>query len=65
MWEDYAMMLRIFKHYTFHFTNSLTESRRSAFSSYPGVLMSLDDFYRLDDINLVGMLPINIVVVFY
>jgi hypothetical protein len=42
------MMLRIYKHYTLNFQNPLTASKTTSFSSYPGVLMSLDDFYRLD-----------------
>lgn len=48
MWEDYAMMLRIFKYYDLNFNSVLVQSSNMAFSGYPGVLVSLDDFWRTD-----------------
>lgn len=45
-WFTYSSMLRISKHYDFsalHATSA--HGRRTTFSSYPGVLSSLDDFY--------------------
>jgi len=48
-WFIYAGMNRIYKHYSFALTDTeVTASNRSSFSSYPGVLSSLDDFYLMD-----------------
>jgi len=41
-WFNYGSMLRIFKSYDF---DVASPGRRTAFSSYPGLLSSLDDFY--------------------
>ena len=56
MWSTYHSMLRMIKKYDFkfHFTpnsvqkdNSLTAGHCMSFSSYPGTVLSLDDFYIL------------------
>jgi hypothetical protein len=41
-------MLRIYKHYAFAHHSPSTAAQRTSFSSYPGVLSSLDDFYLMD-----------------
>mmetsp|Transcript_30716 Transcript_30716/g.80404 ORF Transcript_30716/g.80404 Transcript_30716/m.80404 type:complete len:565 (+) Transcript_30716:27-1721(+) len=46
-WFEYANMNRIFKHYHFEFSTPAGANRIS-FSSYPGYLESLDDFYMMD-----------------
>ncbi|XP_057558193.1 phospholipase B-like 1 isoform X2 [Hippopotamus amphibius kiboko] len=46
-WYTYAAMLRIYKHWNFNITDEDTRSSRLSFSSYPGLLESLDDFYLL------------------
>jgi len=46
-WFTYGAMLRIYKHYDFP-TNHTVASRRISFSSYPGCLSSLDDFYMME-----------------
>lgn len=46
-WFAYADMNRIFKHYHFNFKVA-TAANRVSFSSYPGYLYSLDDFYMMD-----------------
>merc|ERR1719471_1512559 len=46
-WFSYADTNRIFKHYHFAFRMRAATSRMS-FSSYPGYLYSLDDFYMMD-----------------
>lgn len=46
-WYTYAAMLRIYKHWDFNIKDSYTASNRLSFSSYPGFLESLDDFYIL------------------
>ena len=51
-WFTYSSMLRIFKTYDFAFQDSATASRVVSFSSYPGVLSSLDDFYMMKDSNM-------------
>lgn len=47
-WFTYSNTNRIFKHYFLNFQNPSTAARRISFSSYPGFLESLDDFYLLD-----------------
>ena len=51
-WDDYHSMLRIFKCYDMAYPLSDTDTRvipgaKQSFSSYPGILMSGDDFYIL------------------
>ncbi|XP_066120629.1 phospholipase B-like 1 [Saccopteryx bilineata] len=46
-WYTYAAMLRIYKHWDFNIKDEDTSSSRLSFSSYPGFLESLDDFYIL------------------
>ncbi|XP_006170029.1 LOW QUALITY PROTEIN: phospholipase B-like 1 [Tupaia chinensis] len=46
-WYTYAAMLRIYKHWDFNIKDPDTSSSRLSFSSYPGFLESLDDFYIL------------------
>jgi len=46
-WFSYSATARIFKHYQLNVANTQTASQRMSFSSYPGFLESLDDFYLL------------------
>ncbi|XP_066530798.1 phospholipase B-like 1 [Hoplias malabaricus] len=46
-WYTYAATLRIFKHWDFKLSESHTATGKLSFSSYPGFLVSLDDFYLL------------------
>ncbi|XP_019600290.2 phospholipase B-like 1 [Rhinolophus sinicus] len=46
-WYTYAAMLRIYKHWDFNIKDKDTSCSRLSFSSYPGFLESLDDFYIL------------------
>uniref|UniRef100_A0A8C8YZZ5 Phospholipase B-like n=1 Tax=Prolemur simus TaxID=1328070 RepID=A0A8C8YZZ5_PROSS len=48
-WYTYAAMLRIYKHWDFNIKDKDTSSSRLSFSSYPGFLESLDDFYILSN----------------
>ncbi|XP_078610186.1 phospholipase B-like 1 [Branchiostoma floridae x Branchiostoma japonicum] len=47
-WFNYAATMRIYKHYNFNIANPATATRKMSFSSYPGYLESLDDFYLMD-----------------
>ncbi|XP_074213346.1 phospholipase B-like 1 isoform X2 [Camelus bactrianus] len=47
-WYTYAAMLRIYKHWDFNIIDTDTSSSFLSFSSYPGFLESLDDFYILN-----------------
>mmetsp|Transcript_46874 Transcript_46874/g.111578 ORF Transcript_46874/g.111578 Transcript_46874/m.111578 type:complete len:614 (+) Transcript_46874:155-1996(+) len=47
-WGDYSTMIRIFKYYKFPLSGSGTMASEIAFSSYPGVVSSLDSFYTMD-----------------
>lgn len=47
-WFVYGAMLRIYKHYDFNLLDSATKASGLSFSSYPGFLESLDDFYLLN-----------------
>jgi len=53
-WDDYSKMTRIFKYYKFNLANAETVAADIAFSSYPGVISSTDDFY-ITDSGLVAM----------
>ncbi|XP_062991049.1 phospholipase B-like 1 [Elgaria multicarinata webbii] len=46
-WFTYAATLRIYKHWDFKIDDPQTSAGRASFSSYPGFLVSLDDFYIL------------------
>jgi hypothetical protein len=46
-WFVYGSMLRIWKTYTFNVAEASTSAKRVSFSSYPGYLESLDDFYMM------------------
>ncbi|KAG2464006.1 phospholipase B-like 1 [Polypterus senegalus] len=46
-WFVYAATNRIYKHWDFKLNDSSTTSGKMSFSSYPGFLESLDDFYLL------------------
>lgn len=46
-WYTYAATMRIYKHWDFHITEPNTATGKLSFSSYPGFLVSLDDFYLL------------------
>eukprot|EP01062_Namystynia_karyoxenos_P021923 TRINITY_DN18365_c0_g1_i1.p2 TRINITY_DN18365_c0_g1~~TRINITY_DN18365_c0_g1_i1.p2 ORF type:complete len:569 (+),score=213.54 TRINITY_DN18365_c0_g1_i1:81-1709(+) len=47
-WYHYAATNRIYKHYNFRYAAAEVAARRVSFSSYPGYLSSLDDFYMMD-----------------
>nr|XP_032822922.1 phospholipase B-like 1 [Petromyzon marinus] len=46
-WFTYAATMRIFKHWDLNILDASTASRQMSFSSYPGFLESLDDYYLL------------------
>uniref|UniRef100_A0A673JEK4 Phospholipase B-like n=1 Tax=Sinocyclocheilus rhinocerous TaxID=307959 RepID=A0A673JEK4_9TELE len=46
-WYTYAATIRIYKHWDFRLNEPHTATGRLSFSSYPGFLVSLDDFYLL------------------
>ncbi|KAG7460046.1 hypothetical protein MATL_G00217170 [Megalops atlanticus] len=46
-WYTYAATLRIYKHWDFRVTEPNAATGKLSFSSYPGFLVSLDDFYLL------------------
>ncbi|KAM6950993.1 phospholipase B-like 1 [Aplochiton taeniatus] len=46
-WYTYAATMRIYKHWDFRLADPHTATGKMSFSSYPGFLMSLDDFYLL------------------
>jgi hypothetical protein len=47
-WYVYSSMTRIFKHYHLQINDPGTAAHKFSFSSYPGYLESLDDFYIMD-----------------
>ena len=47
-WTTYGTMIRTFKEYRFVSNKKNEKSKVVAFSSYPGSLSSIDDFYYLD-----------------
>eukprot|EP01133_Synstelium_polycarpum_P010774 gene10774-12552_t len=59
-WSNYTTMLRQFKSYSFAFSSeSNVVAQRSLFSSYPGALTSIDDFYSLEETQMVVMETTN------
>ncbi|KAF7649458.1 hypothetical protein LDENG_00141020 [Lucifuga dentata] len=46
-WYTYAATMRIYKHWDFRLSDTHAATGKMSFSSYPGFLMSLDDFYLL------------------
>lgn len=52
-WFTYCAMLRIYKTYSFPLSNAKSATDTIAFSSYPAMLSSLDDFYMMKDSKLV------------
>lgn len=46
-WFQYQYSYRIYKHYHFRLSNPHISATNFSFSSYPGILESLDDFYIL------------------
>ena len=57
-WTSYGIMIRTFKEYKFVSNKHSEKSKVVAFSSYPGSLSSVDDFYYTDA-NLVVMETTN------
>ena len=51
-WWSYHSMIRFMKHYETHLTDANMANNRVSFSSYPGMLESLDDFYMMPDQHL-------------
>jgi hypothetical protein len=47
-WFIFGATNRIFKHYNFALSSQQIAAHKMSFSSYPGFLESLDDFYLLD-----------------
>jgi len=48
-WFTYASTMRIYKHYHLRVNDKDTAVESMSFSSYPGFLESLDDFYLMDN----------------
>eukprot|EP00771_Trimastix_marina_P001820 gnl/Trimastix_PCT/2922.p1 GENE.gnl/Trimastix_PCT/2922~~gnl/Trimastix_PCT/2922.p1 ORF type:complete len:607 (+),score=181.04 gnl/Trimastix_PCT/2922:34-1854(+) len=48
-WSGYHTMNRILKSYSFRHKSTSTASQQVMFSSYPGILYSVDDFYVLSN----------------
>ena len=48
-WWSYSSMIRMMKHYDTPLRDSAVRARQVSFSSYPGFLESLDDFYIMAD----------------
>ncbi|XP_046361181.2 phospholipase B-like 1 isoform X2 [Haliotis rufescens] len=55
-WFLYQTMLRIYKYWTFKLRD---ETTKMSFSSYPGLLVSVDDFYVMSDTSMVMLQTTN------
>ncbi|XP_046581883.1 phospholipase B-like 1 [Haliotis rubra] len=58
-WFLYQTMLRIYKYWTFKLQDETTKVKTMSFSSYPGILASVDDFYVMSDTSLVMLQTTN------
>ena len=58
-WFTYSAMLRIYKTYNFNLNNKSNKGVTTSFSSYPGVLSSLDDFYMMGESKLMMIQTTN------
>lgn len=57
-WFEYQATMRIYKHYNFNVKDPATSAKKISFSSYPGFLESLDDFYLMSS-NMVMLQTTN------
>ncbi len=51
-WYVYSAMIRLYKSYDFSSMSATFPNKRTSFSSYPGMISSLDDFYLNHDTGL-------------
>ena len=58
-WFTFESMVRVFKHYNFQLSVPHLGSGATSFSSYPGLLSSLDDFYTNYDSGLIMLQTTN------
>ncbi|XP_041362264.1 phospholipase B-like 1 isoform X2 [Gigantopelta aegis] len=58
-WFMYQSMMRIYKYYTIHLSDKASVIGRMSFSSYPGFLVSIDDFYVMADTSMVMIQTTN------
>ncbi|XP_015778026.1 PREDICTED: phospholipase-B 81-like isoform X2 [Acropora digitifera] len=47
-WFSYSATMRIYKYYLFNLADPSQAAKQMSFASYPGYLVSLDDFYIMD-----------------
>ncbi|XP_061912178.1 phospholipase B-like 1 isoform X2 [Entelurus aequoreus] len=59
-WYNYASTMRIYKHWNLRVSNMHVATGKMSFSSYPGFLTSLDDFYLLGSRLLVTQTSIGV-----
>uniref|UniRef100_A0A8C5GPD2 Phospholipase B-like n=1 Tax=Gouania willdenowi TaxID=441366 RepID=A0A8C5GPD2_GOUWI len=60
-WYTYAATMRIYKHWDFRVFDANIATGKLSFSSYPGFLMSLDDFYLLGSGLLMTQTSIGVI----
>ena len=58
-WFVYSAMLRIYKTYNFNLRNKSNRAPTMSFSSYPGMLSSLDDMYMMGESQLIMVQTTN------